>query len=197
MAGSQRLTLAVIAVIVVVGLAIVWFYMGRGTPITSDPLVLVRGAKGSLRLASSAFSNGSMIPSKYSLEGEDLSPPLTWSGVPAEARSLVLIVFDPDAPRGTFYHWLLYNIPPSTTSLPEGVPKKGETPYGLQGRNDYGGIGYGGPYPPEGSRHRYVFLLMALDKELDLGPGASPSEVLKACEGHVIAYGLLVGYYER
>jgi len=106
-------------------------------------------------------------------------------------------MYVPDAPKGIFYHWILYNIPAEVTCLPEGVSAVDKTPYGLQGVNDYGQIGYGGPSPPPGSKHRYIFLLLALDTELNLKPGASIDEVLKACEGHVIAYAELLGYYGR
>ena len=153
--------------------------------------------KSIFQLSSKTFSNNSFIPRRHTLDGDNLSPPLSWRGIPRDAVALTLIMYDPDAPGGIFYHWLLYNIPPNIAGLPEGLPRAGETQYGLQGRNDYGDIGYGGPYPPEGSRHRYIFLLLALDRKLDLAPGASPAEILEACRGHVIAYSILIGYYER
>ena len=106
-------------------------------------------------------------------------------------------MYDPDAPRGIFYHWIMYNIPSTVTSLPEGIPNKSETPYGIQGINSYGHVGYGGPHPPSGSKHRYIFLLLALDTKLTLKPKAATSEVLKACMGHMIAHAKLMGYYAR
>lgn len=127
----------------------------------------------------------------------DKSPPLSWEGALEGTASYVLIVYDPDAPGGTFYHWLLYNIPTDINELPEDLPHVGETEYGLQGRNDFGNIGYDGQRPPPGPAHRYVFLLLALNRRLDLPPGATPQEVLSACKGHVVAYAQLVGIYSR
>jgi len=158
---------------------------------------VVAGVKTQFRVYSAVLRENELIPAKYTRDGEDVSPPLSWSGVPAEARSLVIVMYDPDAPSGIFYHWVLYNIPASINSIGENVPKTPVTPYGLQGVNSYGTVGYGGPYPPKGSRHRYVFLVLALDKELELGPGAHYSEVFKAVMGHVIAYARLTCVYER
>lgn len=151
-----------------------------------------------ISLYSPAFKNGSYIPKKYALEGEDLSPPLEWSNIPEGTISYVLLVIDPDAPMGPFTHWVLYNIPATITRLPEGVPKTLKVEgVGLQGYNDYGRIGYGGPHPPKGSTHRYIFRIYALDTFLELEPGAKLREVLRAMEGHVLGYGELVGLYSR
>ena len=146
---------------------------------------------------SSVFQNSTKIPVKYTCKGEDISPPLTWEGQPEGVVSYVLIVDDPDAPRGTFTHWVLYNIPGSLTSLPENVPKKSVTDYGLQGRNSFGRIGYGGPCPPPGKPHRYIFKLYALDVKLNLEAGATKKQVLKAMEGHIISQTTLIGLYGR
>lgn len=147
---------------------------------------------------SPAFENGGIIPKRYTCEGENLSPPLSWTGIPPEAKSLVLICDDPDAPRGTFNHWLLYNIPPSVTTLPEGLPPLPSFPDGsLQGFNSFGKIGYGGPCPPPGPAHRYFFRLYALDKTLDLPPKARKDEVLKAMEGHILAVAETMGRFSR
>jgi len=147
-------------------------------------------------LTSTAFSQGGEIPVKYTCKGEDLSPPLSWSGVPEGAKSLVLICDDPDAPRGTFVHWVVYNIPSSASGLPEGVPAEPSLEDGtLQGTNHFGKIGYGGPCPPPGPAHRYFFKLYALDTTLELPPGATKEQVLKAMEGHVLAETELVGTF--
>jgi len=192
----RRVAAVVAAALVAVLAAFAYFALiGPGrAPIAPEDVV--RGVGVKFELSSPAFAYGGDIPRKYSKEGADLSPPLSWRGVPG-AACYVLIVYDPDAPGGIFYHWLLYNMPANLTSLPEGVPKAAETPYGMQGVNSYGEIGYGGPYPPPGERHRYVFLLLALNARLPLGPGASAEEVLRACAGHVIAYAMLLGYYSR
>ncbi|GIW05043.1 MAG: hypothetical protein KatS3mg059_1663 [Thermomicrobiales bacterium] len=126
-----------------------------------------------IQVMSGAFADGQQIPVKYTCDAQDISPPLRWSGVPAEAQELVLVVDDPDAPSGIFTHWLVYGLPPRTTGLPEGVPPGETVPGGgRQGRNDFGRLGYGGPCPPSGS-HRYVFTVYALDAPLNLPPGAT------------------------
>ena len=154
-----------------------------------------------LTITSSSFGNQAEIPSKYSCEGEDISPPLAWSGTPDGVRSLVLIVDDPDAPdpkapQMTWVHWVLYDIPPSAAALPENVAQ-GDLPSGTrEGVNDWKRTGYGGPCPPIG-RHRYFHKLYALDTVLgDLG-SPTKADVEKAMEGHVLAQAELVGTYEK
>lgn len=151
-------------------------------------------------LISPAFNDGERIPQRYTCDGEDVSPPLEWSRAPASTASYALIVYDPDAPRGTFIHWVIYDIPRELAALPEGVPRDPVVEgLGLQGRNDFGKLGYGGPCPPHGDRpHRYVFALHALDIEtLGLGPGARADDVLEHIKGHVIGYAVLTGTYSR
>ena len=147
------------------------------------------GAK--MKITSSAFQEGGNIPSKFTCDGSDTSPPLQITGVPSEAKSLVLIADDPDAPSGLFTHWLVWNIPPQTNSISEG-----SAPKGVHGTNDFGKSGYKGPCPPPGT-HRYSFKIFALDRELDLRAGAKRSQVDAAMKGHVIAQGELVGRYAR
>jgi Raf kinase inhibitor-like YbhB/YbcL family protein len=156
------------------------------------------GSRMTLDLISPAFEDGETIPSTYTCEGDDVSPPLEWSGVPEGTRTIALICDDPDAPMGTWVHWVLYGLPADTTSLPEGVPADDVVAGGAsQGKNDFKKIGYGGPCPPPGKPHRYFFKLYALDSELDLAPGASKKDVEKAMKGHVLAQGQLVGRYKR
>lgn len=149
-------------------------------------------------LESAAFKDGGTIPKNYACEGPDLSPPLAFSGVSPSAKSLALICDDPDAPGGTWTHWVLFNLPPETKALPEGLPK---TQFVLktaaQGLNDFGRIGYGGPCPPPGKPHRYVFALYALDAPVELRPGASKEELLAAMEGRVLEKAVLWGLYRR
>lgn len=154
-----------------------------------------------MRLTSTAFTHGSEIPARYTCQGEELSPPLAWSGVPSQAKSLVLVVDDPDAPdpaapQRTFAHWLLYALPPTDGSLPEDV-QDDALPKGVRhGRNDSGEAGWTGPCPPIG-RHRYFFRLHALDVELpDLGT-PNRKKLLEAIEGHVVATAELMGTYEK
>jgi len=147
------------------------------------------GAK--MKITSSAFQEGGNIPSKFSCDGADTSPPLQIADVPSGAKSLLLIVDDPDAPSGLFTHWTAWNIPPQTSTIVEGSPPKG-----VQGANDFGKSGYGGPCPPSGT-HRYYFKIFALDRELDLPSGAKRGQLDAAMKGHVIAQGELVGRYSR
>jgi Raf kinase inhibitor-like YbhB/YbcL family protein len=147
------------------------------------------GAK--MKVTSSAFHEGGNIPSKFTCDGSDTSPPLQITGIPSDAKSLVLIVDDPDAPGGLFTHWLIWNIPPQTSLIAEG-----SAPKGAQGANDFGKSGYRGPCPPPGT-HRYSFKIFALDRELDLHSGAKRSQVDGAMKGHIIAQGELVGRYTR
>jgi Raf kinase inhibitor-like YbhB/YbcL family protein len=147
------------------------------------------GAK--MKITSSAFQDGANIPSKFTCDGADTSPPLQIADIPSEAKSLALIVDDPDAPSGLFTHWLVWNIPPQTSAVGEGsVPK------GVQGTNDFGKSGYGGPCPPSGA-HRYYFKIFALDRELDLPFGAKRGQVDAAIKSHVVAQGELKGRYSR
>jgi Raf kinase inhibitor-like YbhB/YbcL family protein len=149
-----------------------------------------------INISSPAFQEGTSIPSKYTCDGDDVSPPLSWESVP-EARSFVLICDDPDAPMGTWVHWVLYNLPPEELSLDENIPPKKKLENGaLQGMNDFRRIGYGGPCPPSGE-HRYFFKLYALDSMLELEAGATKAQVMIALEGHVRAQGHLMGRYRR
>jgi Raf kinase inhibitor-like YbhB/YbcL family protein len=147
--------------------------------------------KARMKVTSSAFQEGGNIPSKFTCDGSDISPALQIGGVPSEAKSLVLIADDPDAPGGLFTHWLVWNIPPQANSISEGSAAKG-----VRGTNDFGKSGYKGPCPPPGT-HRYSFKIFALDRELDLRSGAKRNQVDTAMKDHVIAQGELVGRYAR
>jgi len=149
-------------------------------------------------ISSPGFQNGGDIPKKFTCDGADVSPELHWTSPPGEAQSFALIADDPDAPVGTWTHWVLFDLPRETTSLDENVPKVDEVPTGgRQGRNDFRKIGYGGPCPPPGKPHRYFFKLYALDKKLNLKPGASKREVEQAMQGHILAITELMGRYQR
>jgi hypothetical protein len=155
--------------------------------------------KGAISLTSSAFAEGATIPQEYTCKGKDVSPPLKWSGVPSETKSLALIMDDPDAPMGTWVHWVLYDLPPSMTELPEGLSKKEHIAAGSgkEGVNDFKRSGYGGPCPPAGKPHRYFFKLYALDTALDLKPGAKKKDLERAMEKHILAQGQLMATYKR
>ena len=152
-----------------------------------------------MNLSSTSFQDGSQIPAKFTCSGAGISPQLAWTAPPAKTASLALIVTDPDAPRGTWVHWVLYNLPAAgTRALPEGLPALDQLPDGaLQGRNDFGKIGYGGPCPPPGSPHHYVFTLYALDAKLNLPVGATRARIEAAMQGHILAIGRLVGMFQR
>ncbi len=156
------------------------------------------GAAMNLRITSSAFAHGDPIPVKHTCDGEDVSPPLKWGDAPEGTKSFALISDDPDAPVGTWVHWVIYDIPAEVTELPEAVPASEQLDNGArQGRNDFKRIGYGGPCPPRGNPHRYFFKLYALDTFLGLKPGAKKKDVLRAMEGHVLAQAELMGTYKR
>lgn len=140
---------------------------------------------------------GGMIPSKYTCDGQDISPPLDWKDFPDGTKSFALICDDPDASAGIWVHWVIYNIPGNSTKLDENVKREREFKDSMrQGNNDWPKIGYGGPCPPSGT-HRYYFKLYALDAVLDIKPGATKAQLLKAMTGHVLAETQLMGKYKR
>jgi hypothetical protein len=145
-----------------------------------------------LRISSSAFGNNALVPVKYTCDGEDIAPPLSIEGVPEKARSLALVVDDPDAPAGTWVHWVVWNIDPKTAEIPEGSVPQGAR----QGMNDFRRLDYGGPCPPSGT-HRYFFKLYALDTLLDLEKGADKAALERSLKGHLLAQTQIIGLYRR
>jgi Raf kinase inhibitor-like YbhB/YbcL family protein len=151
-----------------------------------------------LELTSTAFQPNDTIPQKFTGDGRNVSPPLAWHDPPAGTKSFGLVCEDPDAPSGTFTHWVLFNLPADSHELSEGVPAEATLPNGaVQGSNDFGQVGYGGPSPPPGKPHRYHFKLYALDQPLDLQPGATKQQVAAAMKGHVRGEAQLSGTYAR
>ena len=183
------------------------------TPLKTTALLLAfffangcHGAQGpelgagspSLQLTTANFSNGSRIPASFTCDGANTSPALTWSDPPTATRSFALIMADPDAPMGTFTHWVLYNLPVSARSLPAAVPAQAQLSDGSrQGKNDFDAVGYGGPCPPGHSEHHYQFALYAVDTVLTLPSGATKQQVEDALKGHIVARGKLGGRYSR
>ena len=156
-----------------------------------------RAVMEKIEVGSPAFAEGDKIPSDFTCDGANMSPPIEWSGVPANTQSLAVIVDDPDAPAGDWVHWLVYDLPPSLTQLAARIPEGARlSEGGLQGLTDFWKTGYGGPCPPRGT-HRYFFKVYALDAMLRLKPGATKKELLGAMQGHVLAEGRLIGTYER
>jgi hypothetical protein len=152
----------------------------------------------SIELTSTAFQPGAAIPKQYTGDGADLSPPLHWSQPPPSTKSIALICDDPDAPRGTWVHWVLFNLPAQIRELEEGAPTAATLPSGAkQGTNDFGKMGYGGPAPPKGKSHRYFFKLYALGVVVELPPGASKAQLEAEMKGHILAQGELMGTYKR
>ncbi|MBP7056167.1 MAG: YbhB/YbcL family Raf kinase inhibitor-like protein [Candidatus Omnitrophica bacterium] len=150
-----------------------------------------------MTVESSAFDDGEAMPDKYSLSDDNVSPPISWSDVPSNTKSVAVICEDPDAPSGLWVHWVVFNIPSDISALPEDLPDEGVLAGGIiQGVNDFGRIGWDGPAPPEGV-HRYIFRVYGLDSMLGLGPGASRKELLSAMDGHIIARGSMTGTYEK
>jgi Raf kinase inhibitor-like YbhB/YbcL family protein len=157
-----------------------------------------KGGSMAFTVSSPSFQNGGEIPKKFTCTDADVSPELQWSSAPSGTQSLALIADDPDAPAGTWTHWILFDLPAPTRSLPENVSKLDQLPNGgRQGRNDFRKIGYGGPCPPAGKPHRYLFKLYALDKKLDLKPGASRQEVEQAMQDHILGQAELMGKFQR
>ncbi|HYB90264.1 MAG TPA: YbhB/YbcL family Raf kinase inhibitor-like protein [Candidatus Binataceae bacterium] len=155
-------------------------------------------AQPGLQLTSPAFADGAAVPADFTCTGADRSPRLAWTGAPAATKSFALIVEDPDAPMGTFIHWVVYDLPPATSALGEGVPKIAHLPQGgMQGVNSFGRVGYNGPCPPAGKVHHYHFRLYALDSAFDPGAGSDAAAVEEAMRGHVIASTDLVGTFSR
>ena len=178
---------------------------GLGWLISLGFIVLLAGCKGNdalpaseggldmtIQITSTAFNEGGKIPRIYTCDDQNVSPLLTWTGVPTTTVSLALIMDDPDAPSGTWVHWVLYNLAPDTTNLDQG--KNG---LGTDGKNDFNRLGYGGPCPPRGSTHRYYIKLYALDTRLDLKSGATKAQVESAMREHILAQGQLMGRYGR
>ena len=151
------------------------------------------------KISTSAFPDGEAIPARFTCDGENKSPALTWEGVPEGTKSLTLIVDDPDAPVGVFTHWVMYNLPPAATGLPEGIPQVAQpkSSGGTQGINNFRHTGYDGPCPPKGPVHRYFFKLYALDLPPDLPAGQTVQQITKAMQGHILAQTQFFGRYHR
>ena len=151
-----------------------------------------------LQVTSDAFETNGLIPKKYTCDGQDLSPPLRWNDPPSGTQSFALISDDPDAPVGTWVHWVLYDLPAEARELEGGFPQTETLPNGTQqGMTDFRRVGYGGPCPPPGSFHRYFFKVYALDTKLNLPPKQTQEQLLKAMEGHILVQGELIGRYKR
>jgi len=166
-------------------------------PAQNPPTSTSPQATTGIRLTSSAFSEGQPIPRQYTCDGINISPPLEWTGIPKSAKTLAIIADDPDAPAGTWVHWVIYNLPADTMGMIENVPPTEDVKGGgFQGKNDFEKIKYGGPCPPSGT-HRYFFKIYALDNELPPKAGATKAETEKAMEGHILAQSQLMGTYRR
>ncbi|MGA2175321.1 MAG: YbhB/YbcL family Raf kinase inhibitor-like protein [Verrucomicrobiota bacterium] len=168
-----------------------------GCALSVAPIALGRSLP-KLTVSSAAFAEGAPIPVKYTCQGDDISPPLQWAGAPAATKSFALICDDPDAPVGTWVHWVLYNLPPTAAALSEKTPKSKVLANGAaQGLNSSGQTGYQGPCPPGGKAHRYFFKLYALDATVSLEGRVTKEELLKAMEGHILGIGQIMGTYQR
>jgi Raf kinase inhibitor-like YbhB/YbcL family protein len=155
-------------------------------------------ADAKLQLTSASFEADSALPAKYTCDGPDVSPALAWNEPPAGTKSFALVVDDPDTPKKTVIHWLIYDLPAATRTLPEGVPTKAKLPDGSrQGKNDHGKIGYSGPCPPAGAAHHYFFKLYALDYQPGLKPKATAADAEKAIKGHILAQAELIARFQQ
>ena len=178
------LTFSIPFVIIVAG---IWFYLQQ-EKVESPSISLTRS---SMQISSTAFEHNQNIPSKYTCDGENISPPISISEVPEDTKTLALIVDDPDAPSKTWVHWLVWNIDPETSEIEEG-----SAPTGLEGTTDFGRTGWGGPCPPSGT-HRYFFKLYALDSELNLDSSATKEDLEAAMESHILEQTELIGLYQK
>ena len=193
MSLKGAITIAIL--ILVIGLAVFFLVY----PVGLTPSLESTGTRHvvSIAVSSPTLKPNERIDERYTCEGDDVSPPLKWSGYPADSKSFVVIMEDPDAPGGVFTHWVVYNIPASVSELPEALPAIDKLDNGIyQGINDFGKIGYGGPCPPDGT-HRYFFKLYALDMMLEIGSGATKEALLQAINDHVLAETELMGTYTR
>lgn len=169
----------------------------RQQPTAQAPAATPTDAQAEIKLTSTAFKEGQAIPRTYTCDGVNVSPPLEWSGVAKIAKTVAIVFDDPDAPGGTWAHWVLYNLPADNIGIVENMPATENLKAGgFQGKNDFAKIGYGGPCPPAGTHH-YYFKIYALDSELTLKAGATKTELLKAMEGHIVLQGQLMGTYRR
>lgn len=182
-------------IVVLVIMPVLLFYSCKGREQAISEAA--EGEKMEIKITSSAFAEDGLIPSKYTCDGSGISPPLQWELVPEGTKGIALISDDPDAPVGTWVHWVIFGLPAETRELEEDIPPDEILPNGAkQGTNDFGRIGYGGPCPPSGT-HRYFFKIYALNTELDLAAGATKSDLLNAMEGHILGQGQLIGKYKR
>lgn len=182
-------------ILIVILFLVVYFHLGGNIRTSTIPLEQVNDLstkESNMKIASSAFSDRQSIPAKYTCDGADVNPPLDFEGLPEGTESLVLIIDDPDAPMGTWVHWVVFNISPDETGIKEDSVPKGA----LLGTTDFGDPSYGGPCPPSGT-HRYFFKLYALDSMLDMPEGTTKEELLTELEDHILGYAELVGLYER
>ncbi len=189
--------IAAIAAVVVVG-AVAYYLWSLTHPRNPYAPIedLIKGVPR-FNVSSPVLKGVWLIPARYTCDGADISPSLSWGPLPKGVKSLLVIMYDPDAPKGVFYHWILYDIPPNVTYLPPAIPPKPVTRYGIQGINSFGTYGYGGPCPPPGSTHRYVVVVLALNTTLKLRKPATAEEVLHAARGHVVGYAVLISHYRR
>ncbi len=181
-----KITIIFIILVLLIGGIIFYFFQRSPEPFLELP------KKENMKLTSSAFENNQLIPAKYTCDGEDINPPLQIEGIPEGAKSLVLIVDDPDAPRGTWVHWVIWNIDPDISLIEEGSAPKG----GIEGLNDFGKHSYGGPCPPSGIHH-YYFKIYSLDTRLEIVPSSRKQDIERVMKGHILDWAELVGLYQR
>ena len=196
---TNRLALALFAAAVLFAMVREWRApVACAREILFSSTAQATGGAMAFQISSTTFSSGEMIPKKFTCDGPDVSPQLSWKDAPASAQSFALVMDDPDAPVGTWVHWVIYNLPANTKELPEGLGKQEQLASGgLQGRNDFRKIGYGGPCPPPGKPHRYFFKLYALDAKLNPSAGANKAELERAMKDHVLGEAELMGRYGR
>ena len=189
------IAITILVILVIIGVSSMIFFRGGKEKIINS---LTEGVGKSIHVSTTAFEDGGMIPRKYTCDGEDISPEIGWKNIPEGTKSIMILMYDPDAPGGYFIHWVIYNIPAHVTELPEGESGRNKrSTIGIEAINDFGRVGYGGPCPPPGKPHRYYFIVFALDSYLNIGKNVRALDVLKAAKGHILAYGEIMGKYGR
>ena len=186
--------LFIIAILILTGIYMSPFW---GGPSKEEVIESLHNFDKILTVSVNGFGEGDDIASKYTCDGEDINPEVSWSGLPENTKSIMIVMYDPDAPIGYFIHWVIYNLPPNLNSIPEGISSSVKpSSIGKEARNDFGRIGYGGPCPPPGPKHRYFFIVLALDSMLE-DVGTDPIKVIEKAKEHIIGYGETYVRYGR
>ena len=196
----MKRTLAIIILIIIVLATSYTVYSYYSKPQLSKRMIIteiLKKGENTIKVYSDDFNDQDHLSSEFTCDGRDISPSIKWENIPNETKSIAIIVYDSDAPKDYFIHWIVYNIPPDIHNLPKGASPGDSSLHLKEGKNDFGQVGYGGPCPPRGSTHRYIFLIVALNGSISTDKNISQGELLSFIENHVIAYGYITILYNR